>query len=124
MLYAIKALNSNMYCTSRVCFTYLNILLYTHGNICIVQAYCTSFIFKHCYILTAIFACVQAYCIRRVALFVCALALTMDLVYIMYTPLIKLEKNLQENFFMGLIFKTSWRVAPMKNKFHMGIWIF
>ena len=36
----------------------------------------------------------------------------------------KLKKNVQANFLMGLIFWTSWRVAPMKNFFLMGIWIF
>ena len=48
--------------------------------------------------------------------------------YIYYTlciyPLQKLKKNVQANFFMGLIFRTSWRVAPMKKKSFMGIWIF
>ena len=48
--------------------------------------------------------------------------------YIYYTLCIyllqKLKKNVQANFVMGLIFRTSWRVAPTKKKFLMGIWIF
>ena len=48
--------------------------------------------------------------------------------YIYYTSCIyllqKLKKNVQANFLMGLIFRTSWRVAPMKNFFLMGICIF
>ena len=48
--------------------------------------------------------------------------------YIYYTSCIyllqKLKKNVQANFLMGLIFRTSWRVAPTKKKFLMGIWIF
>ena len=35
-----------------------------------------------------------------------------------------MKKNVQANFLMGLIFRTSWRVAPTKKKFPMGIWIF
>ena len=35
-----------------------------------------------------------------------------------------MTKNLQDNFPMGLIFRTSWRVAPTKKKSLMGIWIF
>ena len=38
--------------------------------------------------------------------------------YIYYTSCIfllqKLKKNVQANFLMGLIFRTSWRVAPTK----------
>ena len=48
--------------------------------------------------------------------------------YIYYTLCIyllqKLKKNVQANFLMGLIFRTSWRVAPTKKKSLMGIWIF
>ena len=35
-----------------------------------------------------------------------------------------MKKNVQANFLMGLIFRTSWRVAPTKKKFPMGICIF
>ena len=34
------------------------------------------------------------------------------------------EENVHSNCLMGLIFSTSWRVAPTKNFFLMGIWIF
>ena len=42
----------------------------------------------------------------------------------MYIPITKLKKNVQANFLMGLIFRTSWRVAPTKKKSLMEIWIF
>ena len=32
--------------------------------------------------------------------------------------------NVQNNFLMGLIFRTSWWIAPIKIKILMGIWIF
>ena len=35
-----------------------------------------------------------------------------------------MEKNVQDNFLMGLIFRTSRRVGPTKIKIPMGIWIF
>ena len=34
------------------------------------------------------------------------------------------RKNVQNNYLMGLIFSTSWRVATMKIEFYMGIWFF
>ena len=44
--------------------------------------------------------------------------------YIYYTLCIyllqKLKKNVQANFVMGLIFRTSWRVAPTKKKIPYG----
>ena len=33
-------------------------------------------------------------------------------------------EKVHNNYLMGLIFSTSWRVAPTKIKFLMGIWIF
>ena len=34
------------------------------------------------------------------------------------------EENGHNNYLMGLIFSTSWRVGPKKKKFSMAIWIF
>ena len=42
----------------------------------------------------------------------------------MYIPKTLQEENVHNNYLMGLIFSTSWRVAPTKKKFLMGIWIF
>ena len=42
----------------------------------------------------------------------------------MYIPKTLHEENVHNNYLMGLIFSTSWRVGPKKKKFHMGIWIF
>ena len=42
----------------------------------------------------------------------------------MYIHLSLHEENVHNNCLMGLIFSTSWRVAPTKIKFFMGIWIF
>ncbi len=33
-------------------------------------------------------------------------------------------EKVHNNYLMGLVFSTSWRVAPTKIKFLMGIWIF
>ena len=42
----------------------------------------------------------------------------------MYIPKTLHEENVHNNYLMGLIFGTSWRVALTKKKFLMGIWIF
>ena len=42
----------------------------------------------------------------------------------MYIPKTLHEENVHNNYLMGLIFSTSWRVDPTKKKFPMGIWIF
>ena len=42
----------------------------------------------------------------------------------MYIPKTLQEENVHSNCLMGLIFSTSWRVAPKKKKFLTGIWIF
>ena len=42
----------------------------------------------------------------------------------MYIPKTLHEENVHNNYLMGLIFSTSWRVGPTKKKFHMLIWIF
>ena len=42
----------------------------------------------------------------------------------MYISKMLQEENVHNNCLMGLIFSTSWRVAPKKKKFLMGIWIF
>ena len=41
----------------------------------------------------------------------------------MYLPKTLQEENVHSNCLMGLIFSTSWRAAPTKKKFLMGIWI-
>ena len=43
---------------------------------------------------------------------------------IMYIPNTLHEENVHNDYVMGLIFSTSWRVAPKKKKFLTGIWIF
>ena len=42
----------------------------------------------------------------------------------MYIPKTLQEENVHNNYLMGLIFSTSWRVDPKKKKNLMGIWIF
>ena len=42
----------------------------------------------------------------------------------MYMPKTLHEENMHNNYLMGLIFSTSWRVDPKKKKFLTGIWIF
>ena len=42
----------------------------------------------------------------------------------MYIPKTLHEENVHNNCLMGLIFWTSWSVAPKKIKISMGIWIF
>ena len=42
----------------------------------------------------------------------------------MYIPKTLHEENVHNNYLMGLIFSTSWRVGPTKKKIPMGIWIF
>ena len=42
----------------------------------------------------------------------------------MYIPKSLHEESVYNNYLMGLIFRTSWRVALAKKKFPMGIWIF
>ena len=41
----------------------------------------------------------------------------------MYIPKTLHEENVHNNYLMGLIFSTSWRVDPKKKKFLTGIWI-
>ena len=42
----------------------------------------------------------------------------------MYMPKTLHEEYVHNNYLMGLIFSTSWRVGPKKKKVPMGIWIF
>ena len=42
----------------------------------------------------------------------------------MYIPKKLNEENAHNNYLMGVIFLTSWRVDPKKKKFPTGIWIF
>ena len=42
----------------------------------------------------------------------------------MYIPKTLHEENVHNNYLMGLIFSTSWRVDPKKKKLLTGIWIF
>ena len=42
----------------------------------------------------------------------------------MYMPKTLHEENVHNNYLMGLMFGTSLRIAPMKFKMLLGIWIF
>ena len=42
----------------------------------------------------------------------------------MYIPKTLHEENVHNNYLMGLIFSTSWRVELTKKKVPIGIWIF